>query len=108
MRSSAKICAALAIVFIGTASLLAAPQMPQSWPDQGPVRTEAAAISIAIKLWSPIYGADHIAKEKPYHATLKHGMWTVMGSIPRGAVGGAAVLKIRQSDGKVLLLSHYR
>ena len=82
--------------------------MPRSWPAEGPVPTQAAAISIAVKLWSPIYGADRIAKEKPYQATLKDGVWTVVGSIPRGAVGGAAVLKIRRSDGKVLLLSHYR
>jgi hypothetical protein len=108
MNALPKICAALAVVFIGSVSLWAAPPMPRSWPDQWPVPTEAAAISIAIQLWSPIYGADHIAKEKPYHATLKRGVWTVMGSIPREAVGGAAVLKIRQSDGKVLLLSHYR
>jgi hypothetical protein len=108
MNALPKICTALAVVFIGAVFLWAGPPMPQSWPDQGPVPTEAAAIGIAIKLWSPIYGPDHIAREKPYHATLKRGVWTVMGSIPRRAVGGAAVLKIRQSDGKVLLLSHYR
>jgi hypothetical protein len=108
MNTLAKICAFLALVFIGSTSMRAAPQLPRSWPDQGPVATEAAAIIIAIKLWTPIYGADHIAREKPYHATLKHDVWTVMGSVPRGAAGGAAVLKIRKSDGKVLLLSHHR
>jgi len=63
MNALPKICTALTVVFITTVSLWAAPPMPRSWPDQGPVRTEAAAISIAIKL-SPIYGADRIAREK--------------------------------------------
>lgn len=103
-----KLCFVLALVLVGNASLRAAPHIPRSWPDQGPVPTQAAAISIAIKLWSPIYGAGQLADEKPYRATRKDGVWTVMGSIPRGAAGGAPVLKIRKSDGKVLLLSHYR
>ena len=108
MNTLVRICAVFAVYSIGTDALFAQPRMPQSWPDQGPVPSEAAAIRIAIKLWSPIYGADHIAREKPYHTTLKHGIWTVSGSIPARAVGGAAVLKIRKSDGKILLLSHYR
>ena len=82
--------------------------MPQWWPKQGPVSTAAAAIEVAVKLWSPIYGAQHIARERPYHASLEHGVWTVQGSVPRGAVGGAAILKIRRSDGEVLFLSHYK
>jgi len=89
-------------------SVRAAPQMPRSWRKQGPIPTAADAIAVAVRLWSPIYGADHIAHERPYHATLKDGVWTVSGSIPRGAVGGAAILKIRKSDGEVLFLSHYK
>jgi len=82
--------------------------MRSVWPDQGYVPTAAAAIVIAIKLWSPIYGEAHIAREKPYHAILHDGVWTVMGSVSHGTPGGAAVLRIRKSDGKVLLLSHYK
>ena len=97
-----------AIFALGIGLACAASEMPQSWPEQGPIPSAAAAIRIAVKLWSPIYGTDHIAHERPYHAALQDGVWTVQGSIPHGARGGAAILKIRKSDGKVLLLTHYK
>jgi len=97
------------IVALLTASAMhASSQMAQSWPKQGSIPSAAAAIEVAVKLWSPIYGAEHIARERPYHADLQDGVWTVRGSAPHGAKGGAAILKILKSDGKVLLLSHYK
>jgi NTF2 fold immunity protein len=48
------------------------------------VRDEAEAIRIAVAAWQPIYGAAHIAAEKPYHASLNRGIWTVTGSLPKG------------------------
>ena len=103
-----KICA-IGLAILGmVSSIRGAPRMPQPLPKQGPVPTVAAAISIAVKLWSPIYGAEHIARERPYYALLKNGIWTVHGSLPPRTAGGTAILKIRKSDGAVLLLSHYR
>jgi len=103
-----RVVGSFVFLFLALSPLGAAPQMAHSWPKRGPVPTAGDAIAIAVRLWSPLYGADHIAHEKPYHATLKNGVWTVSGSIPRGAVGGAAILKIRKSDGEVLFLSHYK
>ena len=72
------------------------------------VPDEATAIKIAVAVWEPIYGAAHIAGERPYHATLRDGVWIVTGSVPRGAKGGAAFAKISQKDGRVLFVTHYK
>ena len=108
MTVATRISVAVVALAMAVDTLQTGPRMRSVWPDQGHVPTAAAAIAIAVRLWSPIYGEAHIAREKPYRVTLNDGVWTVMGSVPQGAVGGAAVLKIRKSDGKVLLLWHYK
>ncbi|MCC7308099.1 MAG: hypothetical protein IT173_11075 [Acidobacteria bacterium] len=47
----------------------------------GFVEDEQAAIDIAVKVWIPIYGQEHIESEKPYEAKLKNGIWEVSGSL---------------------------
>lgn len=82
----------------------------------GFVENEHAAIDIAVIAWIPIYGKEHIESEKPYEAKLKNGIWEVSGSIPGTSevkdpsqlVGGAAFAKIRQKDGKVVFITHYK
>ncbi len=56
------------------------------------VPTADVAIAIAVAVWGPIYGADQIAQEKPYHAVLKDGVWFISSSLPRGHIGGVAEL----------------
>jgi hypothetical protein len=70
------------------------------------VRDQATAITIAVAAWEPIYGAAHIAGQKPYHATLHQGVWTVTGSIPKGMKGGVAVAEISVEDGRIIRISH--
>lgn len=72
----------------------------------GVVPNEATAIKIAVAVWEPIYGADKIAGEKPFHATLTEGVWTVQGSLPKGWVGGVALAEISKADGRILRISH--
>lgn len=75
-------------------------------PDDGYVPDAKTAIKIAVAVWEPIYGDQQIAGEKPYHAQLKDGVWTVEGSLPDGWRGGVAIAKIAKSDGRVLLVIH--
>ena len=44
-------------------------------PKDGFVPTKEVAIKIAVAVWEPIYGAEHIAAEKPYQARLTNGVW---------------------------------
>jgi len=77
-------------------------------PKDGYVPTEDVAIKIAIAILEPICGAAQIASEKPYHATLTNGIWTVTGSLPGHKVGGVAIAEIAKSDGRVIRVSHGR
>jgi hypothetical protein len=70
------------------------------------VRDQAAAIKIAVAGWEPIYGAAHIAAEKPYHATLYRGIWTVTGTLPKGMKGGVALAEISEDNGRIIRITH--
>jgi NTF2 fold immunity protein len=77
----------------------------------------ATALSIAEPALIKVYGKRQIDYERPLTATLDDGIWSVYGTLccpdPKGqrtcdgrCVGGVAVLKLRQSDGKILSISH--
>jgi hypothetical protein len=48
-------------------------------PKEGFVPNEKTAIRIAEAVLGPIYGEVQIAKERPFAATLKGGVWTIEG-----------------------------
>ena len=75
-------------------------------PKEGFVPTADVAIAIAVAVWGPIYGVEHIANEKPYHAKLIGGVWWVSGSLKPGWLGGVAEARIREVDGRVLGVIH--
>ena len=77
-------------------------------PDAGFVPDDRTAIQIAEAVLTPIYGAEAVKHERPFTASLKDGVWTVVGSLPRGGVGGVALVEISRKDGRVQRVSHGR
>jgi hypothetical protein len=75
-------------------------------PKDGYVPNKEVAIKIAVAVWEPIYGADKIADEKPFRATLANETWTVKGSLPEGMKGGVALAEISKKDGRIIRVSH--
>jgi hypothetical protein len=75
-------------------------------PGKGYVPDEKTAISIAETTLSKTYGAKQIQQERPFHGTLKEGIWTVAGSLPPNSAGGVAVIHIDQRTGKIISYSH--
>ena len=75
-------------------------------PERGMVPDEATAIAIALAVWRPIYGEQHIARKAPFHARLADGEWTVEGSLPPHMKGGVPLAVIAQRDGRILRISH--
>jgi len=75
-------------------------------PKEGYVPDEETAIKIAVAVWIPIYGKEEIESEKPYQATLKDGIWYVIGSLPEGWLGGVAEVEISKDDGCIIRISH--
>ena len=75
-------------------------------PENGLVPDAKTAISIAVAVWTPIYGEATLEDEKPFTATLTNGVWNVRGSLPKGWKGGVAEAEISQENGKILRVSH--
>ncbi len=75
-------------------------------PKEGYVPNEEVAIKIAEAVLAPIYGKDHIEREKPFKATLNGGIWTVRGSLKPGWLGGVAEAQISKDDGCILKIIH--
>ena len=98
MRSEVAICS-ISVAF-------AAEPKHTYTPPAGYVPDAATAIKIAVAVWEPIYGVSQIADEKPYHATLQGGVWTVTGSLPEGMNGGVALAEISKGDGRIMRISH--
>ena len=74
-------------------------------PRDGFVPDATTAIKIAAAVWVPIYGKD-VLDEKPFKATLKDGIWTVIGSLPPNAVGGVAEAHLCKSDASIVYIAH--
>src|SRR3954471_16731534 len=98
----------IAAVSLGLTGLFmrAASPLPGVGRTFGPVPDAATAIRIALTVWEPLYGKQHIALERPFQGTLDHGVWHIRGSLPHGRVGGVAEADIRRGDGKVLRIIH--
>jgi hypothetical protein len=77
-------------------------------PAAGLVPTADAAKKIAEAVWIPIYGKEHIEKEKPFHAVLTNNeVWIVQGSLHKGyTVGGTAYIEINKRDSRILKVIH--
>jgi hypothetical protein len=72
------------------------------------VQTAKRAIEIALPVLERTYGAEQIARERPYHAKLRNGVWIVEGSLPKNATGGVAIVEVAKADGRVLRVTHGR
>lgn len=85
------------------------------------VPDEITALKIAEPALIKTYGKRRIDNERPLAATLDlWGIWTVSGTQCckdrnghrncelRICYGGVAVLKLRQSDGKILSIEHFK
>lgn len=91
--------------FALVATVFALPGDPPK-PKDGYVPNAETAIKVALAVWEPIYGKEHIEKQKPHKAELKDGIWHVSGSLPEGTRGGTAMAEIAKEDARVLRVVH--
>ena len=94
------------MLLLTTTALIIAEGKHNYKPKDGYVPDEKTAIRIAVAVWIPIYGEKQIEGEKPYHAKLDKGIWTVEGSLPEYTLGGVALAEIAKDDGRILRVSH--
>ena len=60
------------------------------------------ATAVALAIFKPVFGKEYTDRFVPYQTRFNDGVWTVYGTLPQGSRGGAPMLKIQKSDGKVL------
>lgn len=111
--------AILGAVLFGVFALPARDSCSQS-TKEARVPDAATALKIAEPVLIKTYGKRQIDDERPLRAKLEDGIWSVYGTLccpdEKGrrtceegkCLGGVAVLKLRQSDGKILSIMHYK
>jgi hypothetical protein len=73
-------------------------------PEGGVVSSVGVAEDVAFRYLSAIYPDDrHI---RPMRASLRNGVWTVNGTLPKDWIGGVAGIELCQSNGRVLTIAH--
>lgn len=79
-----------------------------SLPKAGVVPDAETAKSIAMAVSIPVWGKDKVTSELPLHASMKNGVWTVVGDFhPHGGkVGGELIVQVNKKDGRILSLLH--
>jgi hypothetical protein len=81
-------------------------ESPSYVPRDGFVPDERTAIAIAEAILIPIMGEKEVLIERPFQANLSGEVWIVTGTLPRGFVGGTAIVKIARRDGRILHMTH--
>ena len=82
-------------------------------PREGYVPNQETAVRIAEAVLIPIYGEKLVARERPFHATVKEKVWTVSGTLhcPDGGnacFGGTAMVQLSKEDGRILYITHFK
>jgi hypothetical protein len=99
----------VALLFLFTAMFEASalPKGRSSFqPKDGFVPNEETAIAIAEAILKPIYGAQQVESERPWHVKFLNGVWWVGGTLAKGKVGGVAEIRIAKKDARVLSVKH--
>jgi len=77
-------------------------------PKDGIIKNKEMAMQIAEIYLNSIYGADVIEDEKPFEVYNYNRYWLVAGTLPKGWIGGTAVIIMSQNSGQVLDVIHYQ
>lgn len=98
--------ACVVLGLIGCCTLTSLGQIGSAPAKGGFVPDEITAIKIAEAVLIPIYGSDQVKSEKPFHAKLKDKVWIVTGTLPEGADGGVAEVRMSRLTGQILSVKH--
>ena len=97
----------LSVLALSVAKLFADGNEKHSFKsNKGFVPDKITATRIAEAVLTPIYGENRIKNQHPLTATLRQGVWTVKGSIPKGLKGGVAIVELSKEDARIIRVSH--
>ncbi len=70
------------------------------------IKDKSTAIGVAEAMLFSIYGKENIVKQRPYESYLIDGYWVINGTLPQGWNGGAFLIIMNSTDGRVIKLTH--
>jgi hypothetical protein len=73
-----------------------------------PIKDSVSLVKYAEPILFKIYSEKQIRSEKPYVVNLKNGIWTMDGTLPKGYKGGTFHIEIRERDGKLISVTHFK
>jgi hypothetical protein len=77
-------------------------------PEEGVIPDAETAKQVAEVIFNRFYDPASVQMEKPFSVHLQDGVWIVMGTMPKGLLGGVAEIWMNKSDGRVIHLFHGR
>jgi len=94
--------------------LLAVAQAQSSAPKEGFVPDSSTAVKIAEAVLIPVYGKEEVESGSAFKATVEtKGVWTIGWALAcpetkaATCLGGAAEVKLRKADGRILKVIHH-
>jgi PBP1b-binding outer membrane lipoprotein LpoB len=70
------------------------------------VKNSNTAIKIAEAILFEIYGKANIEEQKPYEKYLIKDYWVILGTLPKGSLGGTFLIIIDARNAQVLKIIH--
>ena len=70
------------------------------------IKTQSIAIKVAETLLYDIYGEKNIIRQKPYEVYNLENYWVIIGTLPKGSLGGTFLIIINAINAQVIKLTH--
>lgn len=64
------------------------------------------AVQVAEPILFKVYGKANITNEQPYETYLINHYWVIIGTLPKGWLGGTFLLVLDAQDGRIIKLTH--
>ena len=70
------------------------------------VKDSLTAVHVAESILFGIYGKNNIIKQRPYEIYFLDNYWVIIGTLPKGHLGGTFLIIINSLDNKIIKLTH--
>lgn len=70
------------------------------------IKDSLTALNIAEPILFSIYGKDNIIKQRPYEIYFIDNYWLIIGTLPKGYLGGTFLIILDSKDSRILKVTH--
>lgn len=70
------------------------------------IKDKETAINVINPILFSVYGENIIKKQQPYEAYLVNNYWIILGTLPKGHLGGTFLIIVDATNSKIIRLTH--